>query len=54
MMPTKSHQVRLDQLGAYPFERLKALFDGHTANAELAHIDAGAGEPRLPLPEFVA
>jgi N-succinyldiaminopimelate aminotransferase len=47
-------QVRLDQLGAYPFERLKSLFRGHTANPDLAAIDAGAGEPRLPLPPFVA
>jgi len=49
-----SHQVRLEKLGAYPFERLKALFDGHRANPNLKPIDAGAGEPRLPLPSFVA
>jgi len=54
MKQEKSHQGRLDQLGAYPFERLKALFAGHAANPNLAHIDAGAGEPRLPLPGFVA
>ncbi|ATX78697.1 succinyldiaminopimelate aminotransferase apoenzyme [Mariprofundus aestuarium] len=53
-MPDKSNQPRLEQLGAYPFERLKDLFDGHTPNPELPHIDAGAGEPRLPLPGFVA
>ncbi|ATX82857.1 succinyldiaminopimelate aminotransferase apoenzyme [Mariprofundus ferrinatatus] len=53
-MQNKSHQVRIAQLGAYPFERLKALFDGHTPNPELEPIDAGAGEPRLPLPSFVA
>jgi N-succinyldiaminopimelate aminotransferase len=47
------NQVRLNQLGAYPFERLKSLFEGHTANPDLAAIDAGAGEPRLPLPPFV-
>lgn len=47
-------QVRLNQLGAYPFERLKSLFRGYTANPDLAAIDAGAGEPRLPLPAFVA
>ncbi len=47
-------QPRLDRLGAYPFERLKALFSGFQPNPELAHIDAGAGEPRLPLPAFVA
>jgi len=50
----QSRQVRLEQLGAYPFERLKALFSGHCPNANLAPIDAGAGEPRLPLPPFVA
>jgi len=50
----QSHQVRLEQLGAYPFERLKALFAGHSPNPDLTPIDAGAGEPRLPLPSFVA
>jgi len=50
----KSQQPRLDRLGAYPFERLKTLFADSQANAELSHIDAGAGEPRLPLPAFVA
>jgi len=50
----QSHQPRLQQLGAYPFERLKALFAGHTPNPNLTPIDAGAGEPRLPLPAFVA
>jgi len=53
-MENKSLQPRLDKLGAYPFERLKVLFDGLTPNPELPHIDAGAGEPRLPLPAFVA
>ncbi|MBL4775145.1 MAG: aminotransferase class I/II-fold pyridoxal phosphate-dependent enzyme [Mariprofundus sp.] len=50
----QSRQVRLESLGAYPFERLKALFNGHTPNPDLTPIDAGAGEPRLPLPTFVA
>ncbi len=50
----QSRQVRLEKLGAYPFERLKALFAGHVANPDLLPIDAGAGEPRLPLPAFVA
>lgn len=54
MQKEKSRQPRLDQLGAYPFERLKKLFGGHPPNADLPHIDAGAGEPRLPLPQFVA
>ncbi len=48
------NQVRLNQLGTYPFERLHALFKGHVANPDLFGIDAGAGEPRLPLPSFVA
>ncbi|MDX8403136.1 MAG: aminotransferase class I/II-fold pyridoxal phosphate-dependent enzyme, partial [Mariprofundaceae bacterium] len=48
----KLSQPRLDQLDAYPFERLKKLFEGHTPNPLLEHIDAGAGEPRLPLPGF--
>ena len=53
MPAEKLSQPRLDQLGAYPFERLKALFDGRTSNPDLTPIDAGAGEPRLPLPDFV-
>ena len=52
-MGDKLTQVRLDKLGAYPFERLKKLFANSVANPALSHIDAGAGEPRLPLPEFV-
>lgn len=48
----KLSQPRLNQLGAYPFERLKELFKGHAPNPLLKHIDAGAGEPRLPLPGF--
>jgi len=49
----KHTQSRLDALGAYPFERLQKLFDGVSSNLLLKHIDAGAGEPRLPLPAFV-
>jgi len=52
-MTEKSTQVRLESLGAYPFERLKKLFADSMPNPALTHIDAGAGEPRLPLPEFV-
>lgn len=54
MPKVKSQQPRLDRLGAYPFERLRKLFEGHATNTDLHHIDAGAGEPRLPLPAFVA
>jgi len=46
-------QSRLNRLGPYPFERLKGLLEGRTPNPRLAGIDAGAGEPRLPLPRFV-
>jgi len=53
MTAEKLRQPRLGQLGAYPFERLKKLFEGRQTNPELEHIDAGAGEPRLPLPGFV-
>lgn len=51
--PVQSHQVRLEQLGVYPFERLKSLLAGRFPNPDLSPIDAGAGEPRLPLPPFV-
>jgi len=46
-------QPRLDRLGLYPFERLKGLLDGRLINPDLPALDAGAGEPRLPLPGFV-
>ncbi len=49
----KHEQYRLNQLGEYPFARLRKLLDGLTPNPELEFIDAGAGEPRLPLPSFV-
>jgi len=52
MTTAKLAQPRLDALGAYPFERLKSLFDGHEPSDTLVPIDAGAGEPRLPLPAF--
>ncbi|MDQ6994955.1 MAG: aminotransferase class I/II-fold pyridoxal phosphate-dependent enzyme [Mariprofundaceae bacterium] len=52
-MMDKHAQPLLNQLGAYPFERLKKLFQHSSPNPELLHIDAGAGEPRLPLPSFV-
>ncbi|MDQ6965074.1 MAG: aminotransferase class I/II-fold pyridoxal phosphate-dependent enzyme [Mariprofundales bacterium] len=45
---------RLDRLGAYPFERLESLLADLTINSDLPLINAGAGEPRLPLPDFVA
>lgn len=53
-MAEQLYQARLAQLGDYPFERLHALLAGQTPNPELKPINAGAGEPRLPLPPFVA
>jgi len=50
---SKHDQHRLNQLGEYPFARLRKLLDGLTPNPNLELIDAGAGEPRLPLPSFV-
>ncbi len=52
--PEKTGQPRLARLGAYPFERLGRLLDGLRPPEGLEPIDAGAGEPRLPLPEFVS
>ncbi len=49
----KHEQHRLNQLGEYPFARLRKLLHGLTPNPKLDLIDAGAGEPRLPLPDFV-
>lgn len=54
MSGAKNDQPRLARLGEYPFERLARLVAGHLPNDALAPIDAGAGEPRLPLPGFVA
>ncbi|MDQ6989428.1 MAG: aminotransferase class I/II-fold pyridoxal phosphate-dependent enzyme [Mariprofundaceae bacterium] len=49
----KHEQHRIKQLGEYPFTRVRKLLDGLTPNPKLELIDAGAGEPRLPLPDFV-
>jgi N-succinyldiaminopimelate aminotransferase len=53
-MRDKSRQLRLAQLGAYPFERLNAMLAGQPANPALELINACVGEPHRPLPEFVA
>lgn len=45
-------QPRLNSLGPYPFERLSKLLADSVPDSRLDHIDAGAGEPRLPPPEF--
>jgi Aspartate/tyrosine/aromatic aminotransferase len=49
----KHAQPRLDRLGAYPFGRLQALLAGKSPPPDREVIDAGAGEPHLPLPEFL-
>jgi len=49
----KHAQLRLNRLGPYPFERLQTLLAGVQANPDLEPINAGVGEPRLPLPVFV-
>ncbi len=49
----KHAQPRLDRLGAYPFERLQSLLADVQSNQDLPHINAGVGEPGLPLPCFV-
>ncbi len=49
----KHTQARMDRLGPYPFARLKSLFENIRSNPDLTPVDAGAGEPRLPLPDFV-
>ena len=43
----------LDQLQAYPFERLRQLFSGVTPNASLAPISLGIGEPQHATPALV-
>lgn len=44
---------KLSQLQPYPFERLRALFDGLTPPAGLGPIALSIGEPRHPPPDFV-
>jgi len=53
MSEIKHLQHRIAQMGEYPFARLAQLLKGITPNPDLQMIDAGAGEPRLPLPSFV-
>ncbi|MDX8388987.1 MAG: aminotransferase class I/II-fold pyridoxal phosphate-dependent enzyme [Mariprofundaceae bacterium] len=48
----KHCQQRLAQLGDYPFTRLHKLLADLVPNQNLSPINAGAGEPRLPLPAF--
>lgn len=44
---------RLDLLHAYPFERLRALFQGTTPPAGLRPIPLSLGEPKHPTPDFI-
>lgn len=43
----------LEKLHPYPFEKLRDLFAGVTANAGLAPISLGIGEPKHPTPPFI-
>jgi len=43
----------LDTLHPYPFERLRALFDGVTPNADYTPISLGIGEPKHATPPFI-
>jgi N-succinyldiaminopimelate aminotransferase len=43
----------LQRLQPYPFERLRALFQGVTPNPALRAISLGIGEPKHPTPEFL-
>ncbi len=43
----------LARLQPYPFERLRALFEGVVPSAEHRPIGLGIGEPRHPTPEFI-
>ena len=43
----------IDQLHAYPFQRLSALKSGITPNPNLLHISLSIGEPKHPTPHFI-
>ncbi len=44
---------RLDLLQPYPFEKLRALFDGVTPSPAHAPISFGIGEPKHPTPALI-
>lgn len=44
---------RLDQLHAYPFERLRVLLNGSPAPAGIKPINMGIGEPQHPTPAVI-
>ena len=43
----------LNKLHAYPFEKLKSLFEGATPNSQLEPINLSIGEPKSPTPDFI-
>lgn len=43
----------LNSLQPYPFEKLRALLDGVTANPDLAPIALSVGEPQHPTPKII-
>lgn len=43
----------LENLHAYPFEKLTKLLEGTTANPEKSAISLAIGEPKHPTPEFI-
>jgi N-succinyldiaminopimelate aminotransferase len=43
----------LNKLHAYPFEKLKNLFAGVTANPDLKPINLSIGEPKSPTPDLI-
>ncbi len=44
---------RLDQLHPYPFQKLRALFEGATPDPGKSAINLSIGEPRHPTPQFI-
>lgn len=44
---------RLELLQPYPFQKLRQLFAGITANPQLTHINLSIGEPKHPAPSLV-
>jgi len=53
-MPTRPDvNPYLDRLQPYPFEKLRALFDGVTPPTDLKLIRLSIGEPQHPTPPFI-
>jgi len=44
---------RLDRIGDYPFDRLRALLDSSTPQTEAAPLSLALGEPQHPAPEIL-